>query len=266
MNLPPLDEQRRIAAVLGALDDKIELNRKMNRTLEAMAQALFKSWFIDFDGVPDSDLVESELGPIPKGWRRTTLTDVADLNPESWKKNSRPRLLDYLDLSSTKWGRIESTTNYMAADAPSRAQRVLRPGDTVVGTVRPGNGSYALVMRDGLTGSTGFAVLRPRVRRDRGFVYLAATQRTNIERLEHLADGGAYPAVKAELVAETSIALGDERTMAAFAAVVDPILERIEGAEQESRTLATLRDTLLPKLISGEVRVPEAETAVEAVL
>ena len=73
---PPLDEQRRIAAILGALDDKIELNRKMNRTLEELAQALFKSWFIDFDG--HDDLVDSEIGPVPRGWRVYPLDTIAD--------------------------------------------------------------------------------------------------------------------------------------------------------------------------------------------
>jgi type I restriction enzyme S subunit len=80
LRLPPLDEQRRIAGVLGALDDKIELNRKMNRTLEEMAQALFKSWFVDFDGVPESELVDSELGPIPRGWGIATLRDQLTLD------------------------------------------------------------------------------------------------------------------------------------------------------------------------------------------
>lgn len=266
VSLPKLDEQRRIAAVLGALDDKIELNRKMNRTLEEMAQALFKSWFIDFDGVPPSDLIDSALGPIPKGFRRTTLAELASLNPESWSKSSRPPTVEYLDLSSTKWGRIEGTSLYDSKDAPSRAQRVLRIGDTVVGTVRPGNGSYALILRDGLTGSTGFAVLRPKASIHRSFVYLAATSGTNIERLEHLADGGAYPAVRPDVVAATEIVCGDESSMRSFAAVVDPVLERIEANERQSRTLAELRDTLLPKLISGELRVPDAEALAEAAL
>ncbi len=80
LSLPALPEQCRIAAVLGALDDKIELNRKMNQTLEALAQAIFKSWFIDFDGVLPKDLVDSELGPIPRGWEVTTLGDHISLD------------------------------------------------------------------------------------------------------------------------------------------------------------------------------------------
>ena len=178
VRLPPLREQRAVAHILGTLDDKIELNRRMNETLEAMARALFKSWFVDFDPVrakmegldtglpkhiadlfPDW-LVASELGEIPKGWKVGTLEDVASLNPESWSTRNAPEEIVYVDLSNTKWGYIEKVETYSWKAAPSRGRRVLRHGDTIVGTVRPGNGSFSLVGRDGLTGSTGFAVLR----------------------------------------------------------------------------------------------------------
>jgi type I restriction enzyme S subunit len=157
----PVDEndRRAIAHILGTLDDKIELNRRMSETLEAMARALFKSWFVDFDPVrakmegrdpalpqPLADLFpdsfeDSELGEIPRGWEVATLSDLSKLNPESWSKETRPTVIDYVDLSKTKWGRIDAVISYSKGDAPSRAQRVLRPLDTIVGTVRPGNGS-----------------------------------------------------------------------------------------------------------------------------
>ena len=175
------------------MDDKIELNRKMNETLEATARAIFKSWFVDFDPVrakaegrnpglpapiaalfPDS-FEDSELGDIPTGWSAGSLADFALLNPESWTKSTRPEIIQYIDLGNTKWGRIDSITQYASNDAPSRAQRILRGGDTIVGTVHPGNGSYALVTEDGLTGSTGFAVLRPQMSEYQEYVYLAST-------------------------------------------------------------------------------------------
>src|SRR5574338_242899 len=109
-------------------------------------------------------------------------------------------VIRYVDLANTKWGRIEAVTVHEAHEAPSRAQRVLRPGDTIVGTVRPGNGSYAFIATDGLTGSTGFAVLRPRTSQYESFVYLASTAADNIDVLQHLADGGAYPAVRPDIV------------------------------------------------------------------
>ena len=281
--IPPLREQRAIAHILGTLDDKIELNRKQNETLEAMARALFKAWFVDFEPVrakmegrwqrgqslpglpahlydifPDR-LIESELGEIPEGWNLTSLAEFSSLNPESWTKRTRPREILYVDLSNTKWGRVESVTKYEAADAPSRAQRVLRPLDTIVGTVRPGNGSYALISDDNLTASTGFAVLRPLQREYSEFVYLAATGRENIERLSNLADGGAYPAVRPEIVSATQVPRTGEELINEFSRQVSSMLAGIAGNERSSRPLAQLRDTLLPKLISGELRVPDAE-------
>ena len=141
----------------------------------------------------------------------------------------------------------------------STAQRVLRPGDTIVGTVRPGNGSYAFVSDAGLTGSTGFAVLRTKRPEYAQFVYLAATDRENIEALSHLSDGGAYPAVRPEVVAAAPIIRPRNEVLIAFSRVAGPLLGKYAGNDRESRTLSALRDTLLPKLISGELRVTDTE-------
>jgi type I restriction enzyme S subunit len=280
--LPPIDEQRRIADVLGTLDDKIELNRRMSETLEAMARALFKSWFVDFDPVraraegrdtglpnhiadlfPDS-FEASEIGEIPKGWRVANLSAVAVLNPESWSAETCPAELRYVDLANTKWGRIESVAEYTRATAPSRAQRVLRPGDTIVGTVRPGNGSFALIHDEGLTGSTAFAVLRPTSTTAREFVFLAATEPMNIETLAHLADGGAYPAVRSEVVLDTPCVHPGAQIIQAFSRLVAPLLERRWFLEAEARTLGAVRDAFLPKLVSGELRLKASQAPVGA--
>ncbi len=257
------DEVLRLVEALEALDKKIELNRRMNETLEAMARSLFKSWFVDFDGVPIEDMQESELGLIPRDWQIGTLANLAVLNPETWTRQTRPDEIRYVDLSNTKWGRIESITSYIAEEAPSRAQRVLRPDDTIVGTVRPGNGSYTLISEEGLTGSTGFAVLRPKQKEYTALVYLAATASENIESLASLADGGAYPAVRADVVANTPVVIADQETITAFAQRVSPLLEKFAENERQSQALAQLRDTLLPKLISGEVRIKDAERLAE---
>ena len=270
---PPLSEQRAIAHVLGALDDRIELNHRMNATLEAMVRTLFKSWFVDFDPVqakiagrktglpkdiadlfPDR-LVESEPGPIPEGWSLGQLGDIASLNPESWNTRDAPDKVAYVDLANTKWGHIETVEVHPWSTAPSRARRVLRPGDTIVGTVRPGNGSYALIGGKGLTGSTGFAVLRPRRSCDREIVWCAATSRGNIDRLAHLADGGAYPAVRPHTVADTRIVLSDTSVRQAFSSLTAGWFDRMENNKRASRRLAALRDALLTPLVSGESRV-----------
>ena len=283
--LPPLPEQRAIAHILGTLDDKIELNRRMNETLEEMARALFKSWFVDFDPVrakmegrwrpgeslpglpaehydlfPDR-LVPSELGDIPEGWEVKQLGEITSLNPESWSRTNVPQEVEYVDLANTKWGVIEATQHYSWADAPSRAKRILRSGDTVLGTVRPGNGSYALIGGDGLTGSTGFAVLRPLDMRNRTLVYLAVTDTENIERLANRADGAAYPAIRPEVVGETAVVLPepDHGVFDCFSERTGPMLDKIETNKKESRALAALQGTMLPKLVSGEISVGHLE-------
>ena len=285
--LPPLPKQRAIARILGTLDDKIELNRRTNETLEGMARALFKSWFVDFDPVrakaalrggrdwsmerarayldrmapeiaalfPDR-FVDSELGEIPAGWGAATLDDIALLNPESWTAQNAPEIAVYVDLSNTKWGVIEKYETYAWQDAPSRAKRVLRIGDTILGTVRPGNRSYAFIGVDGLTGSTGFAVLRPRQLRDQALVWCCATASENVDRLTHLADGAAYPAVRPQVVGAAKITLPSGIIRDAFGTICGPLLDRMETNKRESRALAAQRNALLPKLVSGELRVP----------
>ena len=277
VSLPPITTQRAIAHILGTLDDKIELNRRMNATLETMARALFKSWFVDFNPVrakmdgrdtglphdiadlfPDR-LVDSEMGEIPEGWRTSTIADIALLNPESWRRHNAPDLIRYVDLANTKWGHIDDIKVYTWADAPSRGRRVLRQGDTIVGTVRPGNGSFALIDRDGLTGSTGFAVLRPTNATERDIVWCAATSRDAIERLAHLSDGAAYPAVRPRAVLDTIVILPDTRVRLAFSSLAAPLVNRLLANQREAVTLAALRDTLLPQLIAGALRVQAAE-------
>jgi len=277
---PPVIEQREIAAVLDALDDKIALNRRTAATLEAMARALYQSWFVEFDpvhakavGQPPTRMDETTaaLFPdsftedgLPEGWTRATLAKVADLNAEKHSKKKHPDEIEYVDLSNTKWGIIETTSFHMWETAPSRARMALFEGDTVVGTVRPGNGSYAYIYRSGLTGSTGFAVLSPKNRRDAAFVYLTVTDPSTIEALSNLADGGAYPAVRPEVVVTQETVVPDALVLSAFASEVMPLIERIEAGKRENQTLARLRDTLLPRLMSGAIRVGKAREQAEA--
>ena len=276
--LPPLNEQERISALLGALDDRITLLRETNATLEAIAQALFKSWFVDFDPVraklegrtpvgtdeataalfPDG-FEESELGLVPRGWRVGTLADLSHLNPESWTAKNHPEFVAYLDLANAKGNEIASVTDFEFDEAPSRARRVLRDGDTIVGTVRPGNRSFAFINEpaSNLTASTGFAVLRPSAIENTEFVYLAATQDSSIEHLAHVADGGAYPAVRPDVVSGLQIVVPDAQVLKAFHAVAVSLLAKVSENQKQAQTLATLRDTLLPRLISGQLRLPE---------
>lgn len=272
--VPPAAPSRlRLAEVLTAIEKRIELHRRTNATLEAMARALFRSWFVDFDpvrakmegcdtGLPrviadlfPNRLVDSELGQIPDGWRSGTLADIASLNTESWRTGDPPQSVAYVDLSNTKWGYIERVETHAWEEAPSRARRVLRKGDTIVATVRPGNGSFALIDEDGLTGSTGFAALRPRKVHDRELVWCAVTSPNNISRLAYLADGGAYPAVRPDAVLATPITLAGCSARKAFASSIAALFDRIETNKRASRALAALRDVLLPRLVSGELQM-----------
>ena len=244
-----------------------------------MARALFKSWFVDFEpvrakmegrwrrgeslpGLPaelydlfPGRLVGSEVGEVPEGWEVRALGEVSNLNPESWSRTNSPADVEYVDLANTKWGVIESIQYFLWQDAPSRARRVLRSGDTIIGTVRPGNGSYSLIGNDGLTGSTGFAVLRPLQPHLRELIYLAATDSGNIKRLAHQADGAAYPAVRPETVAEAEVAIPTAETgvLGWFSETVGSILDKVESAKAESRSIGAQRDALLSKLIQGEL-------------
>jgi len=264
-DLPQPEIRRTAAKCLALLDDRIDNLRQTNATLEAMAQALFKSWFVDFDGVPTEAMQQSELGLIPKGWRVGTLADLCELNAAKWTAKKHPPSVRYIDLSGVFANRIEAANEFAFAQAPSRARLQLREGDTIIGTVRPGNRAFAYIHAPdtNLTGSTGFAVLSPQKPHYASFIYLAATRNAAIERLANLADGAAYPAVRPNIVAETPCIIAHDKIIAKFSTITKPLLERIEKNTQQSRTLATLRDTLLPRLISGQLRVNNANILTE---
>lgn len=303
-DIPSKEVQIKIGNILNKIDSKIELNNQINQALESIAQAIFKSWFIDFEPVrakiaakqegkdpelaamctisgktqaeleqmaeddfaelqataalfPD-ELVESELGEVPKGWLKTDLSILADLNVQSWTKKNCPEKVTYVDLSNTKWGVIQQTEEFIFEKAPSRARRVLKIGDTIVGTVRPANGSYAFIQRENLTGSTGFAVLSPKHKNYAEFIYIVATDKENIKRLAHLADGGAYPAVSYDTVLNTPCILPIENkdgVLNLFHKNVKEFYLLSASKFEENNILASIRDTLLPKLLSGELDV-----------
>lgn len=282
--MPQSKEREAIELLLGSLDDRIDLLRKTNATLESIAQALFKSWFIDFDPVrakaegrePDgmdaataalfpAEFEESALGLIPKGWRAGSLGDLSTLNAASWTARRAPAEVAYIDLAGVKSNVFDPPQRYSFVEAPSRARRELKAGDTLVGTVRPGNRSFGFVAEaePGLTGSTGFAVLSPTSPFAAAFVYLGATRDENIDRLAALADGGAYPAVRPELVQSTACVMPPTPVLKAFHAVASPLLLSVAANAQRAHCLAELRDALLPRLISGKLRLPEAEPQLE---
>jgi type I restriction enzyme S subunit len=271
--IPPIEEQRSIARVLGTLDDKIELNRQMNQTLDEIARTLFSSWFVNFDPVwakaegrqpegmdaetaalfPDR-LVDSELGLIPDGWDNKAVKDVAKINQSTIRARDKWSQLQYIDISSTREGDISTLPLFQRGEEPSRARRRLSHGDTALSTVRPDRRSYFLALNpsDELVASTGFAVVTPSSV-PWSFLHSALTQDIVFEKLGQLADGGAYPAVHPAVIGDMSIYVPrDERVTAAYHSLAAPIYRLAAENRNESRTLTEIRDSLLPRLISGQ--------------
>jgi type I restriction enzyme S subunit len=273
-----MNTQRYIGDLYFNISSKIELNNQMNRTLEATAQAIFKQWFVDFEfpvnpllqgeGGPlavgevgykssGGKMIDSELGLIPEGWCVGDISNISKLNPETWNNQNIPDVIKYVDLANTKNGFINDIQTFNSENAPSRAKRVLRVNDTIIGTVRPGNRSLAYIYEDGLTGSTGFAVIRADKKIYQEYINLLLTSNEAIEYFTHLADGAAYPAIKPEVIYQYQIIKPADNVLSEFHKVIEPIFNRIGCNYFQSQTLSTLRDSLLPKLMSGELRVPE---------
>lgn len=284
LELPGEGYRHKVAHLLGGVEDVCSTLRNQNTALEAIAQRLFRSWFVNFDPVhakaagkePEamsaelaalfpSEFEGSELGQIPKGWCAGSLRDVSLLNPEAWTNRNHPTMVSYIDLSGVKKNVFSEVTRYTFDEAPSRARRVLRKGDSLYGTVRPGNLSYGYIGAnlDGLTGSTGFAVLRPKAAVNAEFLYCAMTLKENIERLVLLAEGAAYPAVRPEIVQAQKVALPGNSLMTAFHDATRHLFEQHAVNQALIVRLGEFRDHLLPRLISGKLSLEDAERAVE---
>lgn len=283
--LPPLSEQGAIAHILGTLDDKIELNRRMSETLEAMARALFKSWFVDFDPVrakaegrdpglpkhladlfPDR-LVDAELGETPEGWAVAPVPEVVSVNPS--RALGKGEVAAYLDMANMP------TRGHSAEKVIERpfgsGMRFIR-GDTLVARITPclENGKTAFVdfLEEGQVGwgSTEYIVLRPKPPLPDEYAYcLARSSEFRKFAIQRMVGSSGRQRVPAESLGHFSVAVPPRPIAEAFGRVVKPVFARASEAVRESRALAALRDTLLPKLVSGELRCEHAARLVEEV-
>jgi len=281
--LPPLTEQRAIAHILGTLDDKIELNRRMNETLEAMARALFKSWFVDFapvrakaegrdpdlpkhiaDLFPDS-FGDSELGKIPKGWRAVPLPNVIAVNPARTLREGQ--VAPYLEMANMPTRGHSPNT---VVDRPFGSGMRFMNGDTLLARITPclENGKTAFVdfLDDGQIGwgSTEYIVLRPKKQFPPEYAYCMARDDSFREfAIQSMTGSSGRQRVPPESLGHYIVASPSDHVAEAYGRLVRPMFARASAASQESRTLTALRDTLLPKLISGEIRVKDAERFVK---
>jgi type I restriction enzyme, S subunit len=274
--VPGPREQKAIAHVLGTLDDKIDLNRRMSRTLERVARAIFRAWFVDFEpvkakaagansfpGMPQeafdtlpARLVESGLGPIPKGWGVGRLGENCEINALNLKKADIEGEIEYIDISSVTVGRLDAVQIVPYTDAPSRARRRVRHGDTIWSCVRPNHRSYLFIHTppDNLIVSTGFTVLSPR-NFGPSLLHQLTIQPEFVDYLVSNADGSAYPAVRPDHFAAAEVIVPPSSLREAFEAITMPCRDLVASSDRECAKLAALRDYLLPKLLRGEVRV-----------
>jgi type I restriction enzyme S subunit len=277
---PPLSEQRAIAATLGALEQKIDLNRRMCETLEAMAQALFKSWFVDFDpvrakaegcdtGLPSEiaglfsdSFQESQIGEIPTAWRLGTLGEVAEhprrgVNPTEIDSATAYIALEHMpkrSIALQRWGTAESVESNKFE---------FKKGEILFGKLRPYFHKVGVAPINGIC-STDIVVVAPRGPGWFGFVLGHVSSDAFVEYTNAGSTGTRMPRTSWSEMARYSVALPPETISEVFTKLMEAWVERLHSSIHESRTLAAVRDTLLPKLLSGELRVKDAERFVAA--
>jgi type I restriction enzyme S subunit len=246
--IPPLPEQHAIAEVLGAVDDKIEVNENIAQGCDELASAELQRVL----------QTSENKGTLAVG----RLGDLAGVNVRTVRPGDG--VLSYLDISSVGVGRAEQPTTMTWAEAPSRARRGVAGGDVLWSTVRPNRKSHCLLLDPSpdLVVSTGFAVLTP-VSVGPSFLYGVTERSEFVDYLVSVADGSAYPAVRAERFTDAPVPLPEPSFLATYESSTMPLRERQAAALRESHCLAALRDALLPKLLSGALRVRDAEALVE---
>jgi len=274
---PPLSEQRAIAHVLGTLDDKIELNRRTNETLEAMARALFKSWFIDFDPVrakaegrdpglptdiaalfPDS-FQDSDLGEIPKGWKVEPFSDTVDIVGGGTPKTTVPEYWDgdipwfsVVDAPSVTDGWVIDTEKKITHEGVEKSSTRILPVGTTIISARGTVGRLALVGVPMAMNQSCYG-LQGKAEHSSSFTYYSTRRLVTV--LQQHAHGSVFDTITRDTLAGVSILVPPANVVQVFDSRVSPIFKRLRAALFESGTLAALRDALLPKLMSGELRV-----------
>jgi len=281
IDLPSPQEQGAIAHILGTLDDKIELNRKTNETLEEMAKALFKSWFVDFDPVrakaegrptglpaeisdlfPDS-FEDSELGEIPSGWKIKALDEVAHflngLALQKFPPEGGDPTLPVIKIAQLKKG------DSIGADRCSTAvpsDYVVRDGDVLFSW----SGSLAVDIWCGGDGALNQHLFKVTSKTYNKWFFLQWVKH-HLPEFQEIAQGKATTMghIQRHHLSEAKALIPTPSLLAAMDSAFAPLLDRAYGLRKQSKDLATTRDSLLPKLISGEIRIPDAEKMLEEV-
>lgn len=260
--LPPLPEQKAIAAILSALDDMIELNNQINKTLEEMAQAIFKSWFVDFEPFKDGEFEESELGLIPKGWRVGTVGDLCtDIFSGGTPLTSNPKFWNgkhpWLASGETRTSIIVKTEKSITDEGVvNSSTRLAKKYDIVIASAGQGHtrGQTAITLIDTYINQSVIA-LRAEV-----YGYLFCNLRNRYNELRAISDSSSIRgSLTTKIMKQFPILLPPEEVLTAFQGIFEEIIEYCGQSALQNVTLSEIRDTLLPKLMSGEIRVPVEE-------
>jgi type I restriction enzyme, S subunit len=266
VKVPAINVQHKIEDILNSIDEKIELNKKINQTLEEMAMTLYKHWFVDFGPFQLGEFTETELGMIPKSWGVAKLKDVAVVNKHNIKSDYPYKNIRYVDISSVFEGKLGGYSNYSLSDAPSRAKRLVNDGDVIWSTVRPNRKSFLYIYKPfaNTVVSTGFAVLSP-VKIPSTFLYLHVITEQFVSYLVNNAKGSAYPAVNASTFKDAKIVWPPKNVLENFNDKVFPLINLKNENEIENVNLKQTRDYLLPKLLSGEIDLYKANEIIKNV-
>ena len=255
VSIPSRDIQCRIAAILSSLDDKIEVNRKINENLEQQAQALFKSWFVDFEPFKNGEFVESELGMIPKGWKVESLSSIADyingLAMQKYRPEEGEKGLPVLKIKELGQGRVDDNSEFCSPTSIGD-KYIIRDGDIIF------SWSGTLMVKVWCGGKCGlnqhlFVVLPKDYQK--WFVY--QWTKYHLDNFIRIAKDKAVTMghIKRGELDKAKVVIPDSNNLTKINALMEPIFNQMISYELESRRLAELRDTLLPKLMSGELKV-----------
>jgi type I restriction enzyme S subunit len=250
VNLPPLDEQKRIAEILSAFDDKIELNNKIIKTLEEIAQVIFKEWFVKFrfPGWEKLKFVDSELGKIPEGWKIGKLGDIMCLRKERFKKYEEWKSLRLLDLGRFPQKSLAITSYGKGEEIKTSAIKFYRK-DILFGAVRPYFHKVVLAPFNGVTNQSVFVIFPKHGKFFSPLVTILFSEST-IKYATAKASGTKMPVIKYEDLAEMQIIIPDELMLQLFNNLIDNFYNIIIEKTEENQKLSALRDLLLPKLMS----------------
>lgn len=256
--VPSHEDQRRIASILSSLDRKIELNNKINADLEEMAQAIFKNWFVDFEPFKDGKFVDSELGKIPEGWKVGRLTDIIKLMPGGTPKTSEPLYWDngtipFFSPKDVNGVYCFATEKHITETGLNKCSSNLYPKDTIFITCRGTVGKVCLAACDMAMNQSNYAI-----RAIDGYsqYYVFFLVKSVVERLIKKSNGAVFSAITSKDFDE-EILIPSQKAVEDFTNVINGFFRRIFTIGTENSRLSLLRDTLLPRLMSGELEVPE---------